>query len=124
MSIAVMASKKIHLFRQLAVEAGSPGDYYINPSEKLMSRTSEWSAVEHEDCIEITFNKDGFKDTNVYLRGYINKTIFDCENKMDEFNLIVNTDLLDHKGVKMEVKDGVQKWYIPKFRGDENKKKN
>ncbi|KAI3847860.1 hypothetical protein MKX03_003010 [Papaver bracteatum] len=56
-----MASKKIHLLRQSAVEAGTPGDYYINPSEKLMTKTGDWSVVEHEDYIETIFNMAAFK---------------------------------------------------------------
>ncbi|KAI3960226.1 hypothetical protein MKW98_016950 [Papaver atlanticum] len=55
-----MASNKIHIFRKSAMEAGTPGKYYINPSEKLMSKASDWKVLEHEDAIEMIFNQDAF----------------------------------------------------------------
>ncbi|KAI3960267.1 hypothetical protein MKW98_016991 [Papaver atlanticum] len=64
-----MASRKIHLFRQSAVEAGTPGDYYINPSEKLMTKTSDGSVVEHEDYIETIFNMAAFKGPGELVCG-------------------------------------------------------
>ncbi|KAI3960266.1 hypothetical protein MKW98_016990 [Papaver atlanticum] len=68
-----MASKKIHLFRQSAVKAGTPGDYYMNLSERLMAKTSGWSAVEHEDYIETIFDMNAFnlkEGEIVYAKGY------------------------------------------------------
>ncbi|MCL7046098.1 hypothetical protein MKW94_029569 [Papaver nudicaule] len=106
-----MASCRVHLFKKYAVAAGTPRDYYINPSEMLMSRASEWSAVEHEDCIELAFPK-GF---SVLARGYIDTYIYDSENKMDFLDYIMNTDFLTQKGVKAEMRDGVFRTYYPKI---------
>ncbi|RZC62474.1 hypothetical protein C5167_024227 [Papaver somniferum] len=63
-----MASK-IHIFRQLAMKAGTPGKYYINPSPKLMSGASQWRVVEHEDGIETIFNKGAFDDVTIFIKG-------------------------------------------------------
>ncbi|RZC68953.1 hypothetical protein C5167_034433 [Papaver somniferum] len=83
-STSVMASKKIHLFRQSAVKAGTSGRYYINPSEKLMSRTSEWGVVEREDGIELIFNESVFGDIPFFGKIYNNQAIGDAENKDDD----------------------------------------
>ncbi|KAI3917275.1 hypothetical protein MKX01_000052 [Papaver californicum] len=88
-----MASNKIHLLRQSAMEAGTPGKYYISPSEKLMSKASEWSVVEHEDYVETRFSMAFVKD---------------CENKDDDFSYIVNTDFLNLKEINGEIKDVFQ----------------
>ncbi|KAI3865164.1 hypothetical protein MKX03_016104 [Papaver bracteatum] len=109
-----MASK-IHIFRQSAMEAGTPGKYYINPSPKLMSRASYWRVVEHEDGVELTFNKGAF-DGVLYVKGYYNQAVGDCENKDDDFSYIVNTDYLNHREVKAEKKDGTSVYYFPKFK--------
>ncbi|KAI3953090.1 hypothetical protein MKW98_020285 [Papaver atlanticum] len=121
-----MASKKIHLFRQSAVEAGNPGDYYINPSEKLMTKTSDWSAVEHEDYIETIFNMAAFKGPGelVYGKRYKNQAIGDSVNKDDNCGYILNSDFIDFNGIDGEIKDGLTKMYYPKIKlGEENKKK-
>ncbi|MCL7039911.1 hypothetical protein MKW94_016737 [Papaver nudicaule] len=109
-----MASSKIHLFRKSAMEAGTPGRYYINPSEKLISKAPHWSAVEHEDCIEVRSNRAAFKDIIIFVKTYNNQAIGDSDNKDDNYNFILNTDFLDVKEVKDEFKDGITKLYIPK----------
>ncbi|KAI3960268.1 hypothetical protein MKW98_016992 [Papaver atlanticum] len=120
-----MASKKIHLFRQ---SAGNPGKYYINPSEKLMSMASEWRVVEHEDGIEMIFNRAAFKGIVIFGTYYNNQAIGDSENMDDDYRVygyIMNTDFLDVKKIKCEVQDVVTETYIPKIKGDEiTKKKN
>ncbi|KAI3960232.1 hypothetical protein MKW98_016956 [Papaver atlanticum] len=118
-----MASK-IHIFRKSAMEAGNPGKYYINPSEKLMNMASEWRAVEHEDGIEMIFNRAAFKDIVIFGRYYNNQAIGDSENKDDDCSYIMNTDFLDIKKIKCEIKDFVTETYIPKIKGDEIKKKS
>ncbi|KAI3855489.1 hypothetical protein MKX03_004346 [Papaver bracteatum] len=119
-----MASK-IYIFRKSAIEAGNPGKYYINPSEKLMSMASEWKVVEHEDGIGIIFNRAAFKDIVIYGKYYNNQAIGDSENMDDDCSYIMNTDFLDIKKIKCEIKDVVTETYIPKIKGDEikNKKK-
>ncbi|MCL7024724.1 hypothetical protein MKW94_022519 [Papaver nudicaule] len=118
-----MASK-IHLFRKSAMEAGTPGKYYINPSEKLMSKAPDWTAVEHEDYIETRTNRAAFnKDIIVFMKRYCNQAVDDCENKDDEFSYILNMDFLNVMEMKAEMKDGITKLYYPKIKGEENKKK-
>ncbi|KAI3917277.1 hypothetical protein MKX01_000054 [Papaver californicum] len=106
-----MTSRKIHLFRKSAAEAGIPCNYYLNPSEKLMSRASEWSAVEHEDCVETIFNFNipAFKDANVYVKRYNNQAV----------DGHLNTDFLNLKDIKAEMKNGISKTYYPKIKGEE-----
>ncbi|KAI3855508.1 hypothetical protein MKX03_004365 [Papaver bracteatum] len=131
-----MASK-IHIFRQSAMEVGNPGKYYINPSPKLMSRASHWTVVQHEDGVELTFNKGAFDDVLIF-KIYYNKAVGDCENKDYDFSYtikIVNTDFLNHMELKAEMKDGTTVYYfpkikcdikdavIPKIKGDENNNK-
>ncbi|RZC62484.1 hypothetical protein C5167_024231 [Papaver somniferum] len=111
-----MASK-IHMFRQSAMEAGNPGKYYINPSEKLMSKVSDWEVVEHEDAIEMIFYRAGFKGIPILGKIYYDQAIGDCENKDDECSYIMNTDYLDGKKLNGEVTDGFYKVYIPKIKG-------
>ncbi|KAI3960230.1 hypothetical protein MKW98_016954 [Papaver atlanticum] len=118
-----MASKKIHLFRQSAVKAGTPGRYYINPSEKLMSRTSEWGVVEREDGIELIFNESVFGDIPFFGKIYYNQAIGDAEKKDDDYSYIMNTDFLDVKKMICEIRDGVSKFHVPKIKVEENKKK-
>ncbi|MCL7039192.1 hypothetical protein MKW94_015476 [Papaver nudicaule] len=118
-----MASKKIHLFRQSAVEAGTPGRYYLNPSEKLMSKTPDWSAVEHEDCIETRTNRAALKDIPIAGKRYNNQVYGDSENKDDDYSYIMNTDFLYVNRIKAEMKDGVSRNFIPKIKIEENKKK-
>ncbi|MCL7024725.1 hypothetical protein MKW94_022520 [Papaver nudicaule] len=119
-----MASKKIHLFRQSAVEAGTPGRYYLNPSEKLMNKAPDWTAVEHEDRIEMRTNRAAFKDIPIAGQVYCNQAYGDCENKDDYYSYVMNTDFLDVKGIFAETKDGVTKTYISKIRIEEDKKMN
>ncbi|KAI3960219.1 hypothetical protein MKW98_016943 [Papaver atlanticum] len=132
-----MASK-IRIFRQSAMEAGTPGKYHINPSPKLMSRASHWRVVEHEDGVELTFNEGAFDDVLLF-KIYYNQVVGDCENKDDDFSYIVNTDFLNHREVKAEIKDDKSTYYfpkikceikdavtetcVPKIKGDENKNK-
>ncbi|MCL7039931.1 hypothetical protein MKW94_006994 [Papaver nudicaule] len=115
-----MASKKIHLFRQSAVEAGTPGRYYLNPSEKLMSKAPDWSAVEHEDCIETRTNRAAFKDIPIAGKRYNSQAYGDSENKDDDYSYIMNTDFLDINRIKAEMKDGVSRNFIPKIKIEEN----
>ncbi|MCL7030150.1 hypothetical protein MKW94_021312 [Papaver nudicaule] len=117
-----MATKKIHLFRQSAAEAGTPKDYYINPSEKLMSRASERSAVEHEDCIEVILNRKALGD-NIVIKRYDNQAVIDRENKINQFCYIFNTVFLDTNGMKSEFKDDIAKIYHMKIKVEENNKK-
>ncbi|RZC62476.1 hypothetical protein C5167_024228 [Papaver somniferum] len=118
-----MATNKIHLLRQSAMEAGDPGKYYINPSEKLMSKASDWKIVEHEDSIELIFDDAAFGDIPVFGRIYNYQAIGDSENKDDEYGYIMNTDYLHARKVDGEQKDGFTKFYIPKIKVEENKKK-
>ncbi|KAI3917276.1 hypothetical protein MKX01_000053 [Papaver californicum] len=115
-------SSKIHIFRKSAMEAGTPGKYYINPSEKLMSLASEWKVVEHEDAIETIFNKATFEDLHLRVKRYKNQAYGDCENMDDDYSFIVNTDYLNIKEMNGEVKGGVTVFYIPKIKVEENKK--
>ncbi|KAI3960227.1 hypothetical protein MKW98_016951 [Papaver atlanticum] len=115
-----MASNKIHIFRQSAMEAGTPGKYYINPSPKLMSRASEWKVVEHEDAIETIFNKGAFVPLGIKM--YKNQAYGDCENEDDDYSFIVNTDFLDVKKIDAEKKDDVTVFYFPKIKVEDNKK--
>ncbi|KAI3960236.1 hypothetical protein MKW98_016960 [Papaver atlanticum] len=117
-----MASIKIHLFRQSAVEAGTPGDYYINPSEKLMSVASEWRAVEHEDAIELIFDENASMGFPIFIRFSDTQAIGDSENKEDVYSYIVNTDFLDVNKMDGEFRDGVTKIYIPKIKAEGNDK--
>ncbi|RZC68952.1 hypothetical protein C5167_034434 [Papaver somniferum] len=120
-----MASRKIHLFRKSAVKAGTPGDYYINPSEKLMTKTPDWSAVEHEDYIETTFNMAAFKGPGEFVcfRKYNNQAVGDSVNKAEDCSYILNSDFIDFNGMDGEVKDGLHKMYFPKIKVEDNKKK-
>ncbi|KAI3855483.1 hypothetical protein MKX03_004340 [Papaver bracteatum] len=118
-----MASKKIHHLRQSAVKAGTPGRYYINPSEKLMSRTSEWGVVEREDGIELIFNESVFGDIPFFGKIYYNQSFGDSENKDVDYSYIMNTDFLDVKKMICEIRDGVSKFYVPKIKIEVNKKK-
>ncbi|KAI3876757.1 hypothetical protein MKX03_037424 [Papaver bracteatum] len=72
------------------IEDGTPGDYYINPSEKLMTKTSDWSVVEHEDYIEMIFNMSSFKGAHesVCFRKYINQATGDSIKKDDDCSYI------------------------------------
>ncbi|RZC68948.1 hypothetical protein C5167_032028 [Papaver somniferum] len=97
-----MASK-IHIFRQ---SDGTPEKYYINPSLKLISRTSHWRVVDYEDGVDLTFNKGALDDVLLF-KVYYNQAVGDCENKDDDFSYIVNTDYLNHREVKAEIKDHV-----------------
>ncbi|KAI3917274.1 hypothetical protein MKX01_000051 [Papaver californicum] len=91
-----MASE-IHFFRKKsAMEAGNPAMYYINPSEKLMSISSEWRAYKH------IINIQAYND--------------------DDYIYIMNTDFLDVKKMTGEIKDEFSKIYIPKIKVEENKK--
>ncbi|KAI3865162.1 hypothetical protein MKX03_016102 [Papaver bracteatum] len=110
-----MASK-IHIFRKSAMEAGNPGKYYINPSQKLMSKASEWRVIEHEDGIELIFNLDAFGDSTIFGKRYNYQAIGDCENKDDYYSYIVNTDFLNDKEANREIKDGFSKIYYPKIK--------
>ncbi|MCL7035795.1 hypothetical protein MKW94_018931 [Papaver nudicaule] len=56
-----MASK-IHLFKKAAIEAGTPENYYLNPSDNLMKIASEWRAIEYEYFLTLTIHTDGFGD--------------------------------------------------------------
>ncbi|KAI3960265.1 hypothetical protein MKW98_016989 [Papaver atlanticum] len=123
-----MASK-ILIFRKSAMEAGNPGRYYINPSEKLMSMAPDWKVVEHEDAIElisnrVIFDEAVFGDIVIYARFYKNQTIGDSENKDDEYGFIMNTDFLEARKLDAEIKDGFSRFYVPKIKVEENKKKN
>ncbi|RZC53616.1 hypothetical protein C5167_012476 [Papaver somniferum] len=40
----------------IAIEAETPEDYYLNPSDNLMKVTSMWSVVEHADVLEVSIN--------------------------------------------------------------------
>ncbi|KAI3855485.1 hypothetical protein MKX03_004342 [Papaver bracteatum] len=98
------------------MEAGNPGKYFINPSEKLMDMASEWIALEHEDDIEMIFYRAYFKGIPILGKIYYNQASGDCENKDDECSFIMNTDYLDGKQIKGEVTDGFYKVYIPKIK--------
>ncbi|RZC68950.1 hypothetical protein C5167_032027 [Papaver somniferum] len=118
-----MASNKIHHLRQSAMEAGDPGKYYINPSEKLMSKASGWRVVEYEDSIEVIFDDAALGKSPVFARCYNYQAIGDSVNKDDEFGFIMNTDYLDARKLNIEMKDGFTKFYVPKIKVEENKKK-
>ncbi|KAI3865168.1 hypothetical protein MKX03_016108 [Papaver bracteatum] len=119
-----MASKKTHLFKQSSVEAETPGDYYMNPSKKLMTRTSDWRVVEREDGIETITNRAAFKGVAIFVRFSKNQAIGDCENKDDYLSYIVNTEFQNVKDMKGEIKDGVTRIYYPKIKVEDNKKKD
>ncbi|RZC62485.1 hypothetical protein C5167_024230 [Papaver somniferum] len=110
-----MASK-IHIFRKSAMEAGNPGKYYINPSEKLMSVASKWRVVEHEDWVEVIFNRAALEDVYpIIIRRYNNQAIGDSGNKDDDYSFIVNTDFLNLKGERQWPKMLVLELYLPKM---------
>ncbi|KAI3865163.1 hypothetical protein MKX03_016103 [Papaver bracteatum] len=115
-----MASNKIHHLRQSAMEAGNPGKYYINPSEKLMSKASDWKVVENEDGIELILNEAAFKCVLVFGKRYNNQAIGDSENKEDECSFIMNTDYLDARKIDYELMGDISKFYIPKIKVEEN----
>ncbi|KAI3865167.1 hypothetical protein MKX03_016107 [Papaver bracteatum] len=117
-----MASNKIHIFRKSAMEAGTPGKYYINPSPKLMSKASDWKVVEHEDAIEMIFNQDAFGNNPIAGKFYNCQAIGDSENKDDDYSYIVNTDFLNFKEADGEFKNGIAKIYFPKIKAEDNKK--
>ncbi|RZC62479.1 hypothetical protein C5167_024248 [Papaver somniferum] len=122
-----MASRKIHLFRQSAVKAGTPKDYYMNPSERLMAKKSGWSVVEHEDYIETIFDMSAFNYKEgeiIYAKGYNCQAIGDSVNKDDDCGYIMNSDFIDLKGIDGEMKDGLTKTYFPKIKREDTKKKN
>ncbi|KAI3960224.1 hypothetical protein MKW98_016948 [Papaver atlanticum] len=106
------------------MKAGTPGKYHINPSPKLMSRASQWRVVEHDDGIETIFYKGAFDDVTIYIKGYYNQAVGDCENKDDDYSYIVNTDYLNHREAKAEKKDGNPVFYFPKIKSEDNNKKN
>ncbi|RZC62473.1 hypothetical protein C5167_024225 [Papaver somniferum] len=115
-----MASNKIHPLRQSAMEAGNPGKYYINPSEKLISKASHWKFVEHEDGIELIFNEAAFEGVLLFGKRYNNQAIGDYENKDDECSFIMNTDYLDARKIDYELMGDISKFYIPKIKVGEN----
>ncbi|RZC78286.1 hypothetical protein C5167_002514 [Papaver somniferum] len=47
------SSSKIHLFKKTD---GTPGDYYLDPSDNLMKIASDWSVVEHEDHLVLSIS--------------------------------------------------------------------
>ncbi|KAI3960225.1 hypothetical protein MKW98_016949 [Papaver atlanticum] len=106
------------------MEAGTPGKYYINPSPKLMSKASEWRVVEHEDSVEMIFNKGAFGDNPIAGRFYYDQATGDSENKDDYYSFFVNSDFLNFKEVTCEFKDDFMIFYIPKIKVEDNKKKN
>ncbi|KAI3865169.1 hypothetical protein MKX03_016109 [Papaver bracteatum] len=118
-----MASNKIHHLIQSTMEAGDPGKYYINPSEKLMRKASGWRVLEHEDSIEVIFDDDVFGKIPVAARCYNYQAIGDYVNKYDEFGFIMKTDYLDAKKLYIEMKEGFSKFYVPKLKVEENKNK-
>ncbi|RZC78287.1 hypothetical protein C5167_002508 [Papaver somniferum] len=48
------SSSKIHLFKKSAIKAGTPENYYLDPSDNLMKITSVWRVFEHEDVLELS----------------------------------------------------------------------
>ncbi|KAI3855482.1 hypothetical protein MKX03_004339 [Papaver bracteatum] len=117
-----MASNKIHHLRQSAMEYGTPGKYYINPSPKLMSNASDWKVIEHEDAIEMIFNQDAFVNIPIAGRFYYDQATGDSENKDDYYSFFVNSDFLNFKEVTAEFKDDFLKFYLPKIKCEDNKK--
>ncbi|KAI3855490.1 hypothetical protein MKX03_004347, partial [Papaver bracteatum] len=91
------------------MEAGNPGKYFINPSEKLMNMASEWISLEHEDGIEMIFYRAAFQGIPILGNIYYNQAIGDYENMDDECSYIMNTDYLDARKIKGEVTDGFYK---------------
>ncbi|RZC78291.1 hypothetical protein C5167_002499 [Papaver somniferum] len=76
------SSSKIHLLKKIAIEAGTPEDYYLNPSDNLWKMVSEWNVVEHEDVLVLSADLLGFGDL-VYVDiqdGFINIDV-ETENK-------------------------------------------
>ncbi|KAI3855491.1 hypothetical protein MKX03_004348 [Papaver bracteatum] len=106
------------------MEAGTPGDYYINPSKKLMSKASDWKAVEHEDHVETRTNMAAFDTNNsVFMKRYNNQAVDGhIQNEDEYFSYIVNSDFLNLKEMRGEVKDGIAICYYPKIKVVEKKK--
>ncbi|KAI3865166.1 hypothetical protein MKX03_016106 [Papaver bracteatum] len=115
-----MAYNKIHHLRQSAMEAGDPGKYYINPSEKLMSIASEWRVVEHEDSIEFIINKGASGGNPIAGRFYYDQAADDSENEDDYYSFFINSDFLKFKETTAEFKDDFLIFYIPKIKVEEN----
>ncbi|KAI3894466.1 hypothetical protein MKX03_013797 [Papaver bracteatum] len=99
------SSSKIHLYKKSAIEAGTPEDYYLDPSDNLMEIASMWSVVEHEDVLVLSINTVLIGDLVFIKAGENIITItVDVENKK--------------KAGRFHHEDGMKKFFIemnPKF---------
>ncbi|RZC78292.1 hypothetical protein C5167_002498 [Papaver somniferum] len=108
---AVMASSsspKIHLFKKSAIEAGTPEDYYLDPSDNLMKIAFMWSVVEHEDDLVLSINMvligdlvfievDGEKNIiniEVDVENKRKAARFHHEDGMKNFSIVMNPKFL------------------------------
>lgn len=131
-----MASSKIHLFKKLAIAAGSPNNYYLNPLENLWKIASNWSAVEHEDVINLTFHMGAFGDPiylsvkqskfiniNVGIDAYKMPDGYADKNGMRNFSIELNANFLK-LGIKGDYTKGpesIARMYISKLNAEEIK---
>ncbi|KAI3855629.1 hypothetical protein MKW92_007540, partial [Papaver armeniacum] len=114
------------------IEAGTPEDYYLDPSDNLMKITSDWSVVEHEDVLELTFNMFGIGErVFVVAKQHIIYIVVDVEDKetgaarfehkdgMKNFSIEMNPKFLNFR-IKNESwkmsKNGIGKLFVNKFK--------
>ncbi|KAI3833575.1 hypothetical protein MKX03_004472 [Papaver bracteatum] len=99
------SSPTIHLFKKSATEAGTPEDFYLDPSDNLMKITSMWSVVEQEDVLVLSINTALIGDlVFIMAKENIITITVDVENKK--------------KAARFHHQDGMKKFFIemnPKF---------
>ncbi|MCL7021505.1 hypothetical protein MKW94_015052 [Papaver nudicaule] len=99
-------ANKIHIFKKSAIEAGTPENYYLNPSDNLMKIASEWRVIEHEDFLTLTINHHGFGNL-IFITFPENS-----------FNIEVKVENKETGAARFDHQDGMKKFSIemnPKF---------
>ncbi|RZC90786.1 hypothetical protein C5167_028617 [Papaver somniferum] len=105
--MASSSSPKIHLFKKSAIGAGTPENYYLDPSDNLMKIRSAWSVVEHKDFFVLSVDLFAIGDL----------VLFGPEAEEYEFQIAV---VLENKikAARFKHKDGMKVFRIkmnPKF---------
>ncbi|RZC90785.1 hypothetical protein C5167_028618 [Papaver somniferum] len=95
------SSSKIHLFKKSAIKAGTPEDYYLDPSDNLMKITSAWRVVEHEDVLE--FSVDCLSIGDLVLLG--------TQPEKNEIQIVVALENME-RAARFYHKDGMKNFSI------------
>ncbi|KAI3836933.1 hypothetical protein MKW98_005266, partial [Papaver atlanticum] len=118
------------------IAAGSPNNYYLNPSENLWKIASKWSVVEYQDVIVLTIYMRGLAPDGVYISvegkfininigqdGYKMPAGYADKIGMKNFTVELNPNFLQ-LGVTCDytkASEGISRWYIFKLNAEDIK---